>query len=233
MRYGPYQCNEVTIWENPGKPLVVYIHGGAFVGGSRFAKNVAYGESLAWLAQQDYEVASIDYRLVLDSGANNFPAGRDDICVALEYLKTHTDAPSMVVLGTSAGATLGCLASQRRSDIVDGFIGLYIPADLRKSAEFDQNFNDILEERYFDSTRMPKYRHHSTSPAKTIKTEMNCEAILIGGADDTTVLPIQWERFGAQVNIPTHTLPGLGHRFDPIMEPASRNLILDFLAQFR
>ena len=86
-------------------PLLVWVHGGAWRGGSR--KSVA---ALA-LVQAGYAMASTSYRL---SGVAPFPAQSHDIKAAIRFLRAHAadygyDASRIGILGSSAGAHLAAL----------------------------------------------------------------------------------------------------------------------------
>ncbi len=100
------------------KPLILYVHGGGFSGGSRDGDNlVAFAEDFA---KKGYAVASISYRLTMkgksfgcDQPAQNkiktFQAAVQDIRQATKYVLDRKDEwginPAQIVLaGSSAGA---------------------------------------------------------------------------------------------------------------------------------
>lgn len=83
-------------------PVVVYAHGGGFLGGSR-----AMGP-WAFLLTAGYAVASVDYRL---SGESQFPGPVHDVAAAVRWVRAHADGygldPGRVAgFGSSAGAYL-------------------------------------------------------------------------------------------------------------------------------
>lgn len=86
-------------------PLVVYVHGGGWMGGKR--DNIPLGK-LIW---RGFAVASIDYRL---SGEAQFPAQAYDIKAAIRFLRAHAkdygvDATKIAIAGSSAGGHLAAL----------------------------------------------------------------------------------------------------------------------------
>jgi acetyl esterase/lipase len=86
-------------------PLVVWVHGGAWRGGSRA------NPPLGFLVEQGYAVASIDYRL---SPVAQFPAQAHDIKAAIRYLRARQsehgyDARRVGIVGSSAGGHLAAL----------------------------------------------------------------------------------------------------------------------------
>lgn len=83
-------------------PVVVYVHGGGFVGGSR-----AMGP-WAFLLQAGYAVASVDYRL---AGECVFPGPVQDVAAAVRWVRAHAadyglDAQRVIGFGSSAGGYL-------------------------------------------------------------------------------------------------------------------------------
>jgi acetyl esterase/lipase len=98
-----------------GFPLVVYIHGGAWMGGDsrRSGVFVDFPAVLAALAARSYVVASVDYRL---SGEAIFPAQIQDVKAAIKFLRLHAadygiDPARAIAWGASAGAHLAALAA--------------------------------------------------------------------------------------------------------------------------
>lgn len=98
-----------------GKPLVVYVHGGGWVGGT--SRNAGTFEdwpgTLAALAAHGYVVASINYRLASEA---KFPAPEQDVKAALRFLRANAakygiDPTRAAVWGGSAGGHLAGLAA--------------------------------------------------------------------------------------------------------------------------
>jgi acetyl esterase/lipase len=97
------------------KPLVIYIHGGGWTGGT--SRNAAayndFPAVMANLASRGYVVASLNYRL---AGEAPFPAATDDVDAAIRWLKAHAaqygiDKTRVAVWGGSAGGHLAALAA--------------------------------------------------------------------------------------------------------------------------
>ena len=124
------------------KPLVLFVHGGGWVGGNtRHSGALAdFPLALSELAAEGFVIASIEYRL---SGEASFPAALQDVRAALRYLKDNADEyriePSKVAIwGGSAGGQLASLAAvscgdqtldaapaQPRSECVQGAVVWY------------------------------------------------------------------------------------------------------------
>jgi len=91
--------------EPSGSTLIVWVHGGAWRGGS---KNKP---SILPMLDKGYAVASVDYRL---TPVAPFPANIHDIKAAIRWLRAHADEygynkESFVVSGSSAGGHLAAL----------------------------------------------------------------------------------------------------------------------------
>jgi len=83
-------------------PVVVYAHGGGFLGGSREMGPWAF------LLDAGYAVASVDYRL---SGECPFPGPVQDVAAAVRWVRTHAreyrlNVDRVVGFGSSAGGYL-------------------------------------------------------------------------------------------------------------------------------
>ena len=126
--------------EAAGAPLVVFLHGGGWLRGSRkvFTPGISDAQSFDRIVAAGFAVASCEYRL---SGEARFPAQLDDVDAALAWLRAHgaeygVDASRIVLWGVSAGATLAALTAIRGAD-VRGVVDWFGPADLFGMAEHD------------------------------------------------------------------------------------------------
>jgi acetyl esterase/lipase len=89
------------------RPVIVFVHGGAFVRGERNISEVAYANVLTWFARQGLVGVNMEYRLAPEAP---WPAGADDIAGVVRWLKAHAaehggDAGSIVLVGHSSGGT--------------------------------------------------------------------------------------------------------------------------------
>jgi acetyl esterase len=110
VRYGPFERNVLDVWKarsRPGgtgpTPLVVFFHGGGFIGGDKSSVP-------AWLVEkclaEGISVASANYRL---STQAPFPAPMLDGARAIQFLRleakeTGIDPARIAACGNSAGA---------------------------------------------------------------------------------------------------------------------------------
>ncbi|WP_019181964.1 alpha/beta hydrolase [Microbacterium yannicii] len=139
--------------QTPGAPLIVFLHGGGWLRGSRkvFTPGISDAQSFDRIVAAGFAVASCEYRL---SGEGRFPAQLDDVDAAIEWLRANgdrhgVDAGRMVVWGVSAGATLAALTGLRRDD-VRGVVDWFGPADLFALAaeDSDEAPGDTREARW-------------------------------------------------------------------------------------
>lgn len=125
-------------------PLVVWIHGGGWQGGSK-SQNPA-----AWMVSRGYVVASVEYRMSREA---IFPAQIHDCKAAIRFLRANAskygvDAKHIGVWGASAGGHLSALlgtsggikelegknGSPGYSSRVQAVCDFFGPADLAKTA---------------------------------------------------------------------------------------------------
>lgn len=121
-----------------GAPLVVFLHGGGWLRGSRrvFTPGISDAQSFERIVAAGFAVASCEYRL---SGEARFPAQLDDVDAAIDWLREHgaeygIDTSRLVLWGVSAGATLAALSGLRRDDVA-GVVDWFGPADLFAMAD--------------------------------------------------------------------------------------------------
>lgn len=114
-------------------PVVVWIHGGGFSTGDRrqLPDTMVPGSVFEALLEAGMAVAAIDYRLC---GEATFPAQRDDVNAALDYLRTFAetlgvDPQRIGVWGESAGGVLAALAALT-TEHVSAAVLWYTPTDL-------------------------------------------------------------------------------------------------------
>ena len=108
---GPVKLDLFTPPGDGPFPVVVWLHGGAWKLGDK-----AEWPHMHFLVRHGYAVADVEYRF---SQVAPFPAQRDDVLAALDYLAGHAaglrlDASRLAVAGESAGGHLAALAGLAR-----------------------------------------------------------------------------------------------------------------------
>ena len=114
-------------------PLVVWLHGGGFVGGDRvnLPNTLSPGSVFGALTAAGFACASVDYRL---APAARYPAPVQDVRAALRFLLERAprygyDAERLGVWGESAGGLLALLAALT-DPRVGAVVAWYPPTDI-------------------------------------------------------------------------------------------------------
>ena len=91
---------------NP-RPVIIFVHGGAFVRGDKCLPNGMYDNVLYWFARQGFVGINLEYRLAPEAA---FPGAVDDLAMGVEWvannISAHGGDPTRIALvGHSAGGT--------------------------------------------------------------------------------------------------------------------------------
>jgi triacylglycerol lipase len=112
LAYGPDPRHRLDLFRPVdgaavGRPLLVFVHGGGFVGGDKGGPDAPFYNNVgAWAARQGALGVTITYRLA--PGAP-WPAGSEDVARAVAWLRDQAaalggDPARITVMGQSAGA---------------------------------------------------------------------------------------------------------------------------------
>ena len=233
------------------RPLVIWIHGGAWLGGSK-----EYCPA-ARLVKDGYAVASINYRL---SQHAIFPAQIEDCKAAVRWLRAHAaehglDPKRFAVWGASAGGHLAALLGTAgdvkdfdrgenldQSSAVQAVVDFFGPTDLLKMGEqsgperaSDHNSADSPESRLIGgAVQLNPKRAKQASPI-TFVSKKDAPMLLVHGTVDP-VVPAEQSRslYNALVKkkVPAklHLVEGAGHGKGFGEKEAAA--VKDFLAQY-
>jgi acetyl esterase/lipase len=112
VKYGPHERHVLDIFASPenvgGKPVLVFVHGGGFTGGTKHGEGSAFYDNISrWAANNGMVGVQITYRLAPEF---QFPAGVEDLDRVVEWLKENAaiyggDPEQIVLWGHSAGAS--------------------------------------------------------------------------------------------------------------------------------
>ncbi len=234
-------------------PLIVHIHGGGWMGGSKFPCPVAL------MVLRGYAVASVEYRF---SQKAKFPAQIQDCQAALRWLRAHAkqynfDTEHVGAVGGSAGGHLSALVgtaggkkafpmiggNEEMSDRVQAVCDIFGPTDfstvVQQAAE-DKNVKNIFE---FNTPKDPyseligtklddKAKADAVSPVHYVSKD-NPPILILHGTHDTLVPYAQSEEFAAVlkekgVEVWLQKLPGSGHGNGGFGKPGIIKLMQDF-----
>ncbi|MBI5725490.1 MAG: alpha/beta hydrolase [Planctomycetes bacterium] len=228
----------------PARPLVIWIHGGGWVQGSK-SMSKAF-----WLVPKGYVVASIDYRL---SNQAVFPAQIEDCKAAVRFLKANAkqysiDPSRVAVWGHSAGGHLSALLGVtgddknlegqsnkvEQSTKVQAVVDFAGPADLL-------NFNDNIpgyEQNPPVATLLggpaSEKKDLAAKASPTTYASADDPPFLIVHGDKDTTVPIEQSKKledalkKAGVAVEFHAIKDAGHNHI-IGKPETDKLVEDFL----
>jgi acetyl esterase/lipase len=215
-------------------PVIVMIHGGGFVMGS---KNML-DDAARWFAERGYAVVVPGYRLAPEF---TYPAQINDVFCALAWTYTHADeygfrTADLILLGESAGANAVALLAtvdtpeQYLEDCphtlpddaqADGVVAYYMPVDLSTcecsfARELSQAYLGASEDEIADMSRARDIWNEA-SPLAWIDAD-DPPFLLIHGTADSLV-PVsesryfvdEYEAVGGEVELVT--LEGAAHGF--------------------
>ena len=111
--FRPVGPGEASGFANPaadagrGRPVAVFVHGGAFVRGDKCTDDEMYDNVLYWFARQGFLGINLEYRLAPEAP---FPGGVDDVAAAAAWLHGNVgrfggDPDRLFLIGHSAGGT--------------------------------------------------------------------------------------------------------------------------------
>ncbi len=150
-------------------PLMVFVHGGAFLRGQKDSNEQIYGNVPRLFARHGFVGVNIEYRLAPEA---SFPAGSQDLALALDWLRANAagfggDARRMLLVGHSAGgAHVATLLGDPRLQALAGPLmthiagAVLISARLRADQRAD-NPNAAGVRAYFGDD---EHRYESDSP---------------------------------------------------------------------
>jgi len=110
LAYGPDARHKADMYQPEGKtgvPVVVFIHGGAYVRGEREINPEVYGNVATYFARQGMLGVNATYRL---APATQWPGAAEDVGALVKWLRANAarfggDPNRIFLIGHSAGAT--------------------------------------------------------------------------------------------------------------------------------
>lgn len=234
-------------------PLVVWIHGGAWMSNDKHADMSYMGNTIRDLINNGYAIASIDYRY---STTAIFPAQIQDCNAAIEFLyknaaQYNIDDSRIALIGFSAGGHLASLLALSNNNGVKAFYYKGIKPDFKINVVFDfYGPSDLMTLKGNDSTdpRNPLTLllgskavdnpdlAKKASPI-TYVDHMDPPFLIIQGEKDESVNPDQAVKLSARLKksgVPNDLIivPGAPH-FGPMFDADYiRKEILDYLNKY-
>lgn len=133
IAYGPHARHRLDLHlpddavAGHDRPVVVFVHGGAFIRGDKASSPYIYANVPRWCARQGYIGVNVEYRLAPEAP---WPAGGQDVAMALAWLRANVwahggDPRRIVLIGHSAGGShvASCLSDPACCDNSEGVAG--------------------------------------------------------------------------------------------------------------
>ena len=217
-------------------PLVIYIHGGGWSGGS--PKN----PPLRHLLDEDFAMAAISYRFSQEA---KFPAQLEDVRDAVAWLVTNArkfgyDASRIALIGGSAGGHLAMLAGCAlaiEALPVRAVVSFFGPADFVLRAQTQPAKTQEPGGSVYELLGGTPAEHpgaaRAASPAMRVGKH-SPPLLIFHGTGDKVVYLDQSERMAAayrEAGRPVELIikDGAGHKISDFEDPINRKKLLDFL----
>lgn len=108
LPYGPGPRHRLDVYPSDAEnaPVLLFLHGGGFVGGDKSGDPLFYGNVGRYFAEHGFLGLAANYRLAPD---DRWPSGNEDVAAIMDWIAAHAaayggDPSRIVVVGQSAGA---------------------------------------------------------------------------------------------------------------------------------
>jgi acetyl esterase/lipase len=159
LRYGDDPRHELDVFAPTAgpagaKPVVLFVHGGAFVDGERDRSPEIYSNVLYYFARHGVVGINMEYRL---APAHRYPAGAQDVAAAVAWTRRHIaeyggDPERIFLVGHSAGAAhAGAYAYDMRLQPASGpgIAGLIVLSGRVRAETLPENPNAPKVKAYY------------------------------------------------------------------------------------
>lgn len=221
-------------------PLLVYIHGGAWIDGDK--TEFLQFKPLVEQAFADFAFISINYRLFdFTTKQNKFPTQEEDIAAALAFIDTKLAewniSSKLVLSGASAGGHLALLHGfkNRKSDI-KGLVVFFPPTDLPSLYGFNNLTTLGLTEILGGTPQTATVAFQNSSPVKFVSQD-DPPTIFFHGETDQVVPISQSEKLETalknnQIRHQFIRVPSQGHGFTTETNASLLKQAKAFLGEF-
>jgi len=221
-------------------PVVIFVHGGAYVMGDRNVNQAIYGNIPTWFARQGVLALSMSYRL---APAATYPSGADDVSAVVAWAKKNAarygaDPDKIFLVGHSAGATH--VATYAFNKKVQPASGPGIAGMVLMSGRYRLNFDPKdpsgkFMQAYFgtDPAEYPdrsviNHIAGSTVPTFVVIAEYDNPGLDVSGAEIYAALCIDGKKCPRFTRLKDHNHLSMVHSFDTADEALGRE-ILEFV----
>ena len=185
IAYGNHARQQLDVFRGPRgglRPVVIFVHGGAFVDGQRNRTPEVYGNVLYYFARHGVVGVNMEYRLAPE---HRYPSGSQDVALAVQWVHRNIaqhggDAQRIFLIGHSAGAAhAGSYAYDRRLQPASGpgIAGLVVLSGRVRAETLAENPNARKVEAYYGADPA---LHASCSPVSHVSADSVPTMIGIG-----------------------------------------------------
>lgn len=220
LPYGTHPRQVLDVYRPRGAraaPVIVFVHGGAFVRGGKDINAAMYGNVLRWFARRGWVGINVEYRLAPEA---MHPQGALDVAAACDWVARHAaahggDPGAICLIGHSAGGTH---AASYACDPSLGFMGRHLRALVLVSARLradarPENPNAAGVRAYFgddaaayDTLSPMAHAHRLALPTFVVHAEHENPLL------DVYATEFAWRMAEARRSAPRHlSVPGHNH----------------------
>lgn len=157
IAYGSHARQQLDVFRGTHgglRPVVIFVHGGAFVDGQRDRTPEVYSNVLYYFARHGVVGVNMEYRLAPE---HRYPSGSQDVALAVQWARKNIaqhggDAQRIFLIGHSAGAAhAGSYAYDRRLQPASGpgIAGLVVLSGRVRAETLPENPNARKVEAYY------------------------------------------------------------------------------------
>lgn len=223
-----------------GAPTIIDLHGGGYTTGDKGLDQQLCG----MLADMGYNVCSMNYTLAVPGVSSSFPQTFRDVRAMIAWVRTTgvTDwglSPTIVVIGQSAGATIGLAAAYAPTPPefvppipappgdyrVDAVVGMFGRYDLVWDAQTYGSPLSVMNYLGMPITAVGGVSRYAAAAARTYVGACSPPSKLIVGDLDAVVPPGNTYRLAAALNASgvltiQQIVAGAGHGTGPLASPS-------------
>jgi acetyl esterase/lipase len=215
LAYGPHERHRLDIYRRPGitaAPVVVFVHGGAFIRGNKDSNAEIYGNVPRYFARHGCIGVNVEYRLAPEAA---YPGGADDVARAVAWVRAniaaHGGDPAHIVLfghsagGAHAGAYV-CDPACRPAD-GHGLAGLILVSSRLRADTLPGNPNaNAVRAYYGDDASL-----HEARSVTTHAEHLDIPVFLAAAEFENTYLDAYTAEFAFRIGMKRASMPRFMH----------------------
>lgn len=215
LRYGPHERHRLDVYRRPGlanAPVVVFVHGGAFIRGDKDSNTEIYANVPRYFARHGCVGINIEYRLAPEAA---YPGGALDTGLAIAWARAHAhahggDPNRIIVIGHSAGgAHAGAYVCDpaARPAAGPGIAGLVLISSRLRADVLPGNPNARAVRAYYGDDQA----HYAARSVTTHAERLDVPMFLAAAEFENTYLDAYTAEFAYRVGMARGRMPRFMH----------------------